>query len=213
MKLKEKIKGLFSEKKEERLELSDTLAKLGIHVYTDKKLERRIEALERLFDVIEREIETEDPEEYLTILKDKLNFVNRAIQVIAAPYYRAANNPAFRLLMEGWHLWYALAINWVYAVEDRIKQLQRIEMEAETETERQLALINIKTLIRRLHGVLHMHVFKDAFLVLSVSYQKRDVTPSYAITVKTLPTTTRQPTTLQEPRELEEALSYPYEES
>jgi len=81
---------------EEKQPLEQSLERLGINVLLDRKLEQKLEALQRLYDMLEEEIETKDPLEYLNILNTRLKMLNRAIHSLSAPSYKASTYAAFK---------------------------------------------------------------------------------------------------------------------
>ena len=164
--------------------LQESLEGIGIKILADQKLKARINLLQELMDDLKDEIKLTDPSSYVVELDKRLEMLNRAIHTLAAPYYRSGSNPAFRQMMEGWVLWFALAKNWVHVIQDRIKS---IYIDYEKPKTKRLATIEIRNLVRRLHSVLLMHVFQDGMLVLAESYLNADVSATQAIVVKTLP--------------------------
>jgi len=168
-------------------EVGEELAGLGVKVLLDKKLADRLLAVQELFDDLEAEITAADDSlAYIVELNRRLDMLNRAIHSLASPYYRSGSNANFRQMMEGWTLWHSLAKTWISSVEDRIQAVYVTNGEKQDLSK--IASIDIKTLVRRLHSVLVMHVFQDGMLVLAESYLTEDVAPSHATVVKTVQT-------------------------
>jgi len=195
---------------EEKKSMEQSLERLGINVLLDRKLEQKLEALQTLYDMLEEEIETKDPLEYLNILNTRLKMLNRAIHSLSAPSYKASTYGAFKDLLDGWVMWNSVAEYCIEAVRDRIMNLMepkpkekqkangdnthepsdaQIIHDEVMETMRkilQVTAIDVWTLVRRLHSVLQLHVFQDAQLVLALSYLREDVAPAHATIVKTI---------------------------
>lgn len=151
--------------------IEENLKQWGLNVLQDQKLEKKLLALQELFDELEAEITTEDPVEYVKELDKRLKMLNRAIHSLAAPNYRSGTFPAFRQMIEGWVLWNSLAEYWIHAVQDRIKGITKPngngQQNEATEpkpdsfmSELQVITLDVWTLVRRLHTVLQMHVFR-----------------------------------------------------
>jgi len=180
-------------------EETDEMATQGVTILQDKKLAARLQALQSLFDELEAEITAATPIAYIEELDKRLSMLNRAIHSLAAPYYRAGTNPAFREMVEGWTLWHSLAKTWIGAVKDRVMAvtmqegkngksqslLNNMDTSADKLGLASITAIDIETLVRRLHHVMIMHVFQDGMLVLAGSFLGEDVAPSHAIVVKT----------------------------
>jgi len=203
-----RLKALFGGGKSPEIEAD--LKALGISVIADKKFAERQEEIQAIFDLMEKDIDAEDPEDYVEKIKEKLDAVNRGIISLAAPYYRSLDNTRYGILMEGWSIWARLASSWVQTIQNRILTVKEemtetgnngaksnpteetdVEEEKAKETKMdkgllKTALINMWILVKRLEAVLDYHVFQDAQLILMRSYGGGDVGHGIAVTVQTL---------------------------
>ena len=126
MSLSKKFKSFFK-KKEEKKSVEETLSKLGIDVVSDKKLEDRIRLINDLHDLIESPILSDNPLERIGELRDRLQWVNRTLKVVAVPYGRAGEQLTYRQAMQGWETLYSVAMDIINTVEAMVKAAGELE--------------------------------------------------------------------------------------
>jgi len=126
MSLSKKFKSFFKKKEKEK-SVEETLSKLGIDVVSDKKLEERIRLINDLHELIESPILSDDPLERIGELRDRLQWVNRTLKIVAVPYGRAGEQLTYRQAMQGWEILYSVAMDIINTVEAMVKAAGELE--------------------------------------------------------------------------------------
>jgi len=187
-----KIKEFFEDRAEQEpptIEHTD-LQEQGVTILADGKLEHRIGLYLKLQSELKQTITTNNLDNYLKELKQRLDLVHYAVCEIAGPYACAGSDKHFEVKLRGWTSWYALASSILLAIEDWIKQEQEDKAYIYTKQYGQSTFLNrtanLQTLVRSLHIALELHVFRDAFKVLNYCFQKEDVRPRSATVIHTI---------------------------
>jgi len=126
MSLSRKFKSFFKKKEEEK-SVEESLSKLGIDVVSDKKLEERIRLINDLHELIESPILSDEPLERIAELRDRLQWVNRTLKIVAVPYGRAGEQLTYRQAMQGWEILYSVAMDIINTVEAMVKAASQQE--------------------------------------------------------------------------------------
>ena len=126
MGLSKKFKSFFKKKEEEK-SVEESLSKLGIDVVSDKKLEERIRLINDLHELIESPILSDEPLERIAELRDRLQWVNRTLKIVAVPYGRAGEQLTYRQAMQGWEILYSVAMDIINTVEAMVKAASQQE--------------------------------------------------------------------------------------
>lgn len=151
-----------------------TLGDQGIKVAKDTRLSDRFASIYDLHNLMMAPIETTDPEQYLKELKNRLDTMDLAINLIASPYARAGDYPQYRRMMRGWSSWYAIASSWIQRTSDYWFNPESNPID--------YGPMDLGAYVRMLHDDIQKHVFKDAFSVLNFCFRDKDVSV-HAVTV------------------------------
>jgi hypothetical protein len=210
--IRDKFKDVMLGKAKKRApSIAQTLGEHGVKILSDQKLDKRIELLEALEEVISEPINTAHLDIYVKELKSRLDLLHYSIYKVAAPYARSGTIPRMARALYGWSVLYAEASSWLLWAENMVlendipkpkkngqaqakDQAQESTTEAEEKAkiedhqERQrtrYGVIDVRFYITSLHDALVKHIYKDALFFLGVCFFDKDVSESAATVIQT----------------------------
>ena len=119
MGLKESFSKFFKKQTSEE-NVEERISRLGIDVVSDRKLSDRINLINEMLDAIESPLESDNVYDRIEEIKERLQFVNRGLKIIAVPYGRAGDNVVYREAMRGWETLYSVSIDIIELVRDMV---------------------------------------------------------------------------------------------
>ena len=141
MGLKEEIAKLFK-KKEKAPSPQEEISQLGLKILSDRKLDERTRLINMLHEEFDKPVDEVlkilkkdkevTPLDYVKVLRDRLQVMNRLMKIVSVPYGRAGRNEAFREAIQGWEMLYGLTIDIIDTVENVIKSAMQEQQEERT---------------------------------------------------------------------------------
>jgi len=139
--LKEEIASLFR-KKEKAPSPQEEIGRLGLKILSDKKLDERTRLVNMLHEEFDKPVdevlkvlkkgEEATPLDYVKVLRDRLQVMNRLMKIVSVPYGRAGRNEAFREALQAWEILYGLTVDMIDTVENVIKSAMQEQQEERT---------------------------------------------------------------------------------
>ena len=177
----------------------EALAKMGIFIVKDERVEQRVRELADFYayrDAIvalkeKAEAGLMTPEECLGTLIANMNMLNKQIDRIATPYWRALSDHNAGVVMRAWSEIVGYFFDVSYTLQNWFKRLQLAENQAQNNSEKDSG--NQLSLLLPVRPRLPKSVLISAFLTMvireylpraetlvRVSWTETDVTPSWA---------------------------------
>ena len=160
----------------EETKLGDT----SVSILQDQKLAERIQVLDILMFAMNKAIPDDvPPKARVKILKDRLDLLDQAIQMIAAPYARAGNYPRYSKLLHGWNVTYSVGSSWItrvgmYFTANDVDP-KNINLKNNLNDDNSRSLSDNSIVVYDLQLALIQHIFPDAKDVLGYCFKDEDV--------------------------------------
>jgi hypothetical protein len=175
--------------------IQQQLKALGFSVVTDDKLRQRIAALREFHDSIEKlaQPEGENPRERVESIKRHMQFVNQQLGEIAIPWGRGGSEASYNEAMWGWTGIHAMSLDFVDSILHLIETpgtelpqaadpenpgLHRPAGGAQSPERQQ------EELYQKLQHFVTSFYIRYAQLILTISWRKEDVAPSWIANVQ-----------------------------
>jgi len=116
---------------EEPASRTETLASMGTYIVSDEKLKERLKMLEEFYQVKERivalkeQVNYTDPVECLGNLIVYMNSLNRLLDSVATPYFRALNSREASIAMHAWSELNGYFFDMAYTLRNWFLQLKK----------------------------------------------------------------------------------------
>ena len=169
-------------KKEEKVVREEAFARMGLYVVKDDRLEQRTELLAEFYkimseiDNLKLNVGDVPPEKILEDLLERLNMLNKQIDRVATPYWRALSTPQAGVIMRSWSMIHAYVTSWASTL---LTWFRRIE-QAEAEGREVVKPVRPKEeLVQSLLEVVLVDYAPRALTLLKNSWSDVDVTPSW----------------------------------
>ena len=168
-------------KKSEGAGREDILARMGLWVIKDERLENRVKRLNEFYVIMRNinglrlDVNKRAPEEILEDLIQQLNELNELIDAVATPYWRGLSTPQAGVVMRAWSLIHAYVANWASAL---LEWFKRIEEGKISETAKPMR--PKEELVSALLEIVMMDYAPRALTLLKNSWSDLDITPSWA---------------------------------
>ena len=121
-----------------------------------------------------------EPTQILENLLERLNSLNRQIDYVATPYWRALSTPQTGVVMRAWSMIHSYVVNWASSLLTWFRKVEQAESESKEDYERIKPRRPKEELVEALLEIVLMDYGPRALALLKNSWSESDVTPSWA---------------------------------
>jgi hypothetical protein len=170
----------------------EALAKMGIFIVKDERVEQRVQELADLYRyrdaivALKSEVETgrKTPEECLDELIANMNLLNKQIDRIATPYWRALNSSLAATVMRAWGDINGYFFDISYTLKNWFQRIAKAEAQNNRDDDSDFVVLRPRlpksVLITAFLTMVIREYLPRAETVVRVSWGEVDVTPSWA---------------------------------